>query len=75
MNTTDQRVMLKTSLVREDLFAWLKGIDCNPVQVDTWTITDHPAPDGDTFTLYAMTVLVSRSESVGESVGDTPQRS
>lgn len=53
-------VLLFTSLVRADLFTWQEQIGNErggSDGVDTWTITDHPLPDGTTTTLYACTMV------------------
>ena len=59
------KVMLYTSLNRDDLFTWLEAQDYSTGKyknyVDTWEIPDHPDGNGGTFTLYAVTlVLVPR---------------
>lgn len=57
----DVEVLLHTSLVRDELFTWMDEVGkergYSALRVDTWTIADHPAPDGSTFTLYACTLV------------------
>lgn len=65
--------LLFTSLVRDDLFAWQEraaaahaGKKC--VRVDTWEIQNHPTPNGNTFTLYACTMVYEHvSKITGEA--------
>lgn len=52
-----------TSLVRDDLFDWQKrafaaNAGKQVARVDTWEIYQHPTPNGETFTLYACTIVL-----------------
>lgn len=54
--------LLYTSIDRDDLFAWQHSIFesgnfIHCLRVDTWQIQDHPTPSGETFTLYACTMV------------------
>lgn len=61
------RVILETGLERDQVLlrADLQVKDWSKVQhYDTWTITNHPTPDGQTFTLYACSIVLQESEAM-----------
>jgi hypothetical protein len=63
------KVLLHTALRREDLFTWQEEMARTyaPLKawlVDTWTIEDHPAPDGSPFTLYACTIVLTETQLI-----------
>lgn len=60
-NARGGKVLLHTSLRRQDLFTWLEHIGAahgGRTLVDTWEIPDHPDGHGGVFTLYACTVVL-----------------
>lgn len=64
-------VLLYTALNRAALFTWQqKVMDDNPGLitwlVDTWEIPDHPTPGGETFTLYACTIVLTDGRLISE---------
>jgi hypothetical protein len=51
---------------------WLNQIEFRTEQIDTWTIENHPAPDGSTFTLYGAVVIVGDLDV--QKANDEPSR-